>query len=497
MNLFEQLRRHVLGVVERLQAEGALPADVPLDRVVVEPPRDPSHGDAATNVALILAKPARSAPMALAARFADELRAVDGVIEVEAAKPGFVNLRLADRVWLAQIGEILALGRDYGAADLGRGRPVNVEFCSANPTGPLHVGHGRGTVFGDALANLLERTGFAVTREFYVNDSGAQIERLARSVRHRYLEVLGDTPDEPAEWYRAEELIQVARALVDRDGGRWRDAAEADWLPVFRDEGVRGMLALIKEDLHALGVHHDVFTSQAALEDAGAIEAALETLAADGLVYTGALPPPKGKPIPDYEPVPLLLFRATAFGDDSDRPLKSSRGEWTYFAADLAYHLDKIKRGAAELIDVLGADHGGYVKRMQAGVRALGRGEVDLDIKICQLVNLMDAGQPLKMSKRAGRILNLRDVLDEVGKGVFRFIILTRRNDAPLDFDFQKVTEQSRDNPVWYVQYAHARICSVERHAAEAGFGSLMDDVARAPIDLLVDPAELDLVRRL
>ena len=497
MNLFNDLRGSVLAVVGNLQAAGELPEGLALDRVVVEPPRDPAHGDAATNVALVLAKAAKSPPLRLAARIAEALRAVPGVAAAEVANPGFVNLRLDDQRWLAQIPLILAAGRDYGAADLGHGRRVNVEFCSANPTGPLHVGHGRGTVFGDALANLLERTGFAVTREYYINDAGAQIDRLARSVRVRYLQALGGDPPEPEEWYRAEELIPIGAAIAAEDGPRWRDAPEMDWLPVFRERGTRGMMARIRADLEALGVRHDVFTSESGLRDAGAIEAVLETLSEAGLVYEGTLPPPKGRPIPDYEPVPLLLFRASALGDEVDRPLRTSGGAWTYFATDLAYHLDKIRRGADELIDVLGADHGGYVKRMQAGVRALGGGAVDLDVKLCQLVNLMDGGQPLKMSKRAGRILNLRDVVEEVGRDVFRFIILTRKNDAPLDFDFQRVMEQSRDNPVWYVQYAHARICSVERHARDAALELDPERLRAAPVDRLDDPAELDVVRQL
>ncbi len=382
-------------------------------------------------------------------------------------------------------------------ADLGGGRSVNVEFCSANPTGPLHVGHGRGTVFGDALANLLARLGWRVTREYYINDGGAQVDQLARSVHHRYLEALGLAPAAPpAGWYPGDYLIPLGREIALRDGERWRFASESDWLPEFRPLAVEAMLALIRDDLAALGVEHDVFTSEAALIEAGRIEQTLDQLARAGLVYTGTLPPPKGKPSEDWEPVPLLLFRATAFGDDSDRPLKNSKGEWTYLAADLAYHLDKIERGAEELIDVWGADHGGYVKRLQAGVRALSAGRVELDVKLCQLVNLLDGGQPLRMSKRAGRIVTLRDVVEEVGKDVVRFIMLTRRNDAPLDFDLAKVTEQSRDNPVWYVQYAHARICSVQRHAQGAGLATGREDLAGVALAPLTEAGELGLLRQ-
>ena len=391
---------------------------------------------------------------------------------------------------------MLRAGERYGADDLGRGRRVNVEYSSANPTGPLHVGHARGTVFGDALARLLAAMGYAVTREYYVNDRGAQIDALARSLWWRYREALGETVDPFPAAYPGAYLVPPARQLAARDGERWRDAAEAEWLPEFRREAVAAMLALIWDDLAALGVEHEEVTSESRVVQSGRLDEALALLEAQGLVYTGTLPPPKGKPSEDWEPVPLLLFRASAFGDDSDRPLKSSKGEWTYLAADLAYHLDKIRRGAEELIDVWGADHAGYIKRMQAGVRALSGGKVALDVKVCQLVNLMDGGQPIRMSKRAGRIVTLRDVVDEVGRDVVRFIMLTRKNDAPLDFDLAKVTEQSRDNPVWYVQYAHARICSVQRHARAAGLPARPADLADEELAMLTDPGELGLIRQ-
>jgi arginyl-tRNA synthetase len=498
MNPFEQVRADVLQALEACQRAGELPAALELERVTVEPPRDPAHGDAATNAALVLAKPARRAPMELAELVAARLRACADVEAVEVARPGFVNLRLRDDFWRAQVKVALAAGRDYRAADLGRGKRVNVEYCSANPTGPLHVGHGRGTTFGDALASLLERTGFAVTREYYINDHGAQVEVLARSVHHRYLEAMGEAPAAPPEgWYPAEELIAVAEMIVRSDGDRWLYATEADWLPVFRSRAVAAMLDRIRDDLAALGVHHDVFTSEAALAADGRIEDTLAQLERQGLVYEGVLPPPKGKPSADWQPRPQLLFRSTAFGDDVDRPLKRAGGQWTYLAADLAYHLDKIRRGAEELIDVWGADHAGYIKRMQAGVRALSGDRVALDVKVCQLVNLMDRGQPIKMSKRAGRTINLRDVIDEVGKDVVRFIMLTRKNDAPLDFDLTKVKEQSRDNPVWYVQYAHARICSVRRNARAEGFDVDPLKLADAPLERLVEPEELALIRQM
>ena len=498
MNPFEQVRANVLQAIAACQRAGELPETLELERITVEPPRDAAHGDAATNAALMLAKPAQRAPLELAELLAARLRASADVQEVTVARPGFVNLRLRDDFWRAQVRLALAAGRDYGAADLGRGRRINVEYCSANPTGPLHVGHGRGTVFGDALASLLAKMGFAVTREYYINDHGAQVDVLARSVHHRYLAALGRAPAQPpAGWYPAEELIAVAEAIVRSDGDRWLEAAEAEWLPVFRSRGVTAMLELIRADLGVLGVRHDVFTSEAALAADGRIEEALAELERQGLVYEGVLPPPKGQLSADWEPRPQLLFRSTAFGDDVDRPLRRAGGAWTYMAADLAYHLDKIRRGAEELIDVWGADHGGYVKRMQAGVRALGGDRVTLDVKVCQLVNLMDRGQPLKMSKRAGRTVNLRDVIDEVGKDVVRFIMLTRKNDAPLDFDLAKVTEQSRDNPVWYVQYAHARICSVRRNAGAAGFEVDPRRLADAPLDGLVAPEELALIKQM
>ena len=498
MNPFRELQDDVLAAIAACQAAGDLPPGLATDRVTVEPPRDPAHGDAATNAALVLAKDARRPPLAIAEALAARLLDLPQVETVEIAKPGFVNLRLTDDYWRGQIRIALQAGERYGAADLGRGRTVNVEYCSANPNGPLHVGHGRGTVFGDALATLLARMGWSVVREFYVNDGGVQIEHLARSVHYRYLGALGAAPAEPpAGVYPGDYLIPLARDSAEQDGERGRDAAEDEWLPVFRARSVDAMLGLIKGDLAALGVQHDVFTSEAALIEAGRIEQALGRLAEQDLVYTGTLPPPKGKPSEDWEPVPLLLFRSSAFGDDVDRPVRSSRGQWTYLAADLAYHLDKIARGAEELIDVWGADHGGYVKRMQAGVRALSADRVALDVKICQLVNLLDGGQPLRMSKRAGRIVTLRDVVEEVGKDVVRFIMLTRKNDAPLDFDLAKVTEQSRDNPVWYVQYAHARICSVQRHAGEAGLPVTRAVLAACDLASLGDPAELGLVRQM
>ena len=498
MNPFAEIRADVVAAIAALQAAGSLPENLPIDRLTVEPPRDPSHGDAATNAALILAKPARRPPMALAELLATQLATVGKIAAAQVAKPGFVNLTLDDAFWRAQIGVALQAGADYGAADLGGGAAVNVEYCSTNPTGPLHVGHGRGTVFGDALANLLAKMGWAVTREYYINDAGSQIDVLARSVWLRYRQALGDEIGPiPDGLYPGDYLIPAAQALAASEGARWRNADEAAWLPVFRAKAVDAMMALIREDLAALGVRHDVFTSEAALVADGRVDEAARMLEAQGLTYVGTLEPPKGKPVEDWEPLPLLLFRSTRFGDDVDRPLKNSQGEWTYFAKDLAYHLDKYRRGFVDMIDVWGVDHGGHVKRMKAAVAALSGNRGRLDLKQCQLINLLDGGQPLRMSKRAGRIVTLRDMIDEVGKDVVRFIMLTRRNDAPLDFDLAKVTEQSRDNPVWYVQYAHARICSVLRHAKAAGLAVDRAALRTAPLDLLGDPAELALIRQL
>jgi len=494
MNVFREFLDRVLAVLEAMREAGELPEGIGFEAVTLEPPRDPAHGHMATNAALVLAKKARRKPLDLAAALAARLRDLPEVVEVGVAPPGFVNLRLADDVWRRQVRVALEHGADYGRCDVGQGLRVNVEYCSANPTGPLHVGHGRGTVFGDALANVLEFAGYRVTREYYINDGGAQIEALARSIYHRYLEVLGltDAPL-PGGLYPLGELVPVAEMIAARDGRKWVGKPESDWLDLFGRAGVEAMMARIREDLERLGVHHDVFTSERALIEAGRIEETIRHLEGLGLVYVGTLPPPKGKPVEDWEPVPQLLFRSTAFGDDSDRPLKRSNGAWTYFAADVAYHLDKIRRGAQLLIDVWGADHGGYVRRMQAAVKALSEGRVELVVRLCQLVKLYSAGQPLRMSKRAGRTVWLRDVLEEVGRDVFRFMMLTRRNDAPLDFDLVEAVRQSKDNPVFYVQYAHARICSVFRNAREAGIDP--EDVADAPLERLVDPAELELVR--
>jgi arginyl-tRNA synthetase len=491
----------VTDALDLLEREGALPPGLDRSRVAVEPPRDPAHGEAATNAAMVLAKAAGQKPLALAERLAEALAGAPEVERAAAAPPGFVNLAMAPGFWQRQVLVALAEGEGYGSSAVGAGRPVNVEYTSANPTGPLHVGHGRGTVFGDALANLLAFAGHAVTREYYINDAGAQIETLARSLHHRYREALGeDAGPLPEGLYPGAYLAPVAAGIARAEGDRWLGRPEAEWLDRFGRLGVEAMMGLIRGDLDALGVRHDVFTSERALVEAGAVDAALSDLDGKGLLYTGTLPPPKGKPVEDWEPVPQLLFRATEFGDEIDRPLKRSTGAWTYFAADLAYHQDKLRRGFPLMVDVWGADHGGYVKRMQAAVRALSDDTARLDVRLCQLVNLMDEGKPLKMSKRAGRIVTLRDVIDEVGRDVVRFIMLTRKNDAPLDFDLAKVTEQSKDNPVFYVQYAHARICSVFRRAEDEAEGApeaARTRLGEASVARLADPAELALIRQL
>jgi arginyl-tRNA synthetase len=499
MNLFTYFRAETIAALTRLEVAGRLPQGLDFSRVTVEPPRDPSHGDVATNAALVLAKPAGMAPRAVAELLAEALRGHEAVTEIAIAGPGFVNLRLSDRFWQARLGDVLAAGRHYGDSELGRGRKVNVEYVSANPTGPMHVGHARGAAFGDVLANLLAKAGFEVCREYYINDAGAQIDVLARSAHLRYREALGEAIGEiPAGLYPGDYLKSVGATLADRYGAGLRDVAEAEWLQPVKDAATEAMMAMIRTDLESLGIRQDVFTSERALHESGAIDRALATLEAEGLIYTGVLEPPKGKAPPeDWEPRPQTLFAATRFGDDTDRALKKSDGSWTYFAADIAYHLDKFRRGFAEQIDVLGADHGGYVKRMQAAVTAITGGRGTLDVKICQLVHLFKDGEPVKMSKRAGTFVTLRDVVDEVGKDIVRFMMLTRKNDQPLDFDFAKVVDKSDDNMVWAVQYAHARVRQLVRRAEENFDPEIGAALGEADLARLDHPAEIALIRLL
>lgn len=497
MNLFDDIRALVLESLDQLEAQGTLPSDLPRHAVAVEPPRDPAHGDMATNAAMVLAKPARMKPRDIAEALASLLGADDRIASAEVAGPGFLNLRLVPAVWQGLTTGILTDGGAYGRSAMGQGKRVNVEYVSANPTGPMHVGHTRGAVFGDALASLLAFAGFDVTREYYINDGGAQVAVLARSVYLRYLEAHGQEVAFPDGTYPGDYLIDVGQALKDQVGDAYLDQPEDVWLADVRDFATDAMMVLIREDLAALGVTMDHFFSEKSLYGTGRIEAALDALDAKGLIYDGVLEPPKGKTPEDWEPREQTLFRSTDHGDDVDRPVKKSDGSWTYFAPDIAYHYDKVSRGFDALVDVFGADHGGYVKRMKAAVSALSDGQVPLDVKLIQLVKLTRKGEPVKMSKRAGTFVTLRDVVDQVGPDVTRFVMLTRKNDAPLDFDFDKVLEQSKDNPVFYVQYAHARVCSVLRKAEEMGVDTSDAALAVQDLSALSDPAELSVVRKL
>ncbi len=497
MNLFADIRALVTESLDRLAGEGQLPAGLDYGAVTVEPPRDAGHGDMATNAAMVLAKPAGRKPREIAEALAGALRADPRIEAAEVAGPGFLNLRLTAEAWRAVVSAAIRAGADFGRSALGAGHRVNVEFVSANPTGPMHVGHTRGAVFGDALASLLDFAGYDVTREYYINDGGAQVDVLARSAYERYREALGQEPEIRDGLYPGDYLIPVGEALKEKYGDSLLDRPESEWLAEIRDFATGAMMDMIRGDLALLGVHMDVFSSEKALYGTGRIEAALNRLDEAGLIYRGVLEPPKGKLPEDWEAREQTLFRSTQFGDDVDRPVRKSDGSWTYFAPDIAYHWDKLERGFDSLIDIFGADHGGYVKRMKAAVAALGAGRVPLDIKLIQLVKLFKNGEPFKMSKRAGTFVTLRDVVEQAGADVTRFHMLTRKNDAPLDFDFDKVLEQSKDNPVWYVQYASARIHSVLARAA--GQGVAVDDAALAGADLsaLSHPAEIELIRKL
>ncbi len=469
MNIFTALRNDVCEALESLVAEGKLSSGLDLKNVTVEPPRDPEHGDIATNAAMVLAKQAKMKPQDIALLLAVVLETKSEVSSVEVAGPGFLNLRLTDEFWRLQLHHLIDTGTNYGASKIGGGEKVNVEYVSANPTGPMHVGHCRGAVFGDAMCALLRKIGYQVVEEYYINDAGVQMDMLARSLHFRYREALGeDTGPLPGGLYPGDYLVPPAVTLAERDGDKWAMLPESEWLEPLREFGGNAMMDLIRADLAALGIEHEIFFRESDLHENGAIDQVLIDLTAKGEIYEGVLEAPKGKLPDDWEPRPQTLFRATNFGDDVDRPLKKSDGAYTYFAADIAYHQNKFQRGFTRMIDVWGADHGGYVKRMKAAVAAVSGGQADLDVKLCQLVKLFRNGEPVRMSKRSGDFVTLRQVVDEVGKDVVRFIMLTRKNDASLDFDFKKVTEQSKDNPVFYVQYAHARICSVIRDAAKA-----------------------------
>ncbi len=492
MSLYAQYAALLDGVLDDLVADSALPAEIDRANVTVEPPRDPAHGDLATNAAMILAKGAGTNPRALAEAIRSKLEALPTVTSVEIAGPGFINLRLNQDSWRDELRTILREGDEYGLSKVGANERVNVEYVSANPTGPLHMGHCRGAVVGDSLARLLEAAGFRVTKEYYVNDAGAQVDTLARSLHLRYREKLGEDVGEiPEGLYPGDYLQPVGALLAAEFGDKYAAAPEAEWLDLFRDRAIKAMLDLIRHDLGLLNIHHDLFSSEAELQSRGAVEEAMQVLRDKGLVYEGVLERPKSlDPHDEWEPVELTLFRSSQFGDDQDRPMKKSDGSWTYFGSDAAYHWQKAK-GADHLVNIWGADHAGTVKRVQSAVRALTDGRVDLDVKIINMVRLFRGGEPVKMSKRAGDFVTLADVVNEVGKDVVRFMMLTKRADTPLDFDFTKVVEASKDNPVFYVQYAHARISSLKRKAADAGV-----DLDSAADVTLLDDEELALVKR-
>jgi arginyl-tRNA synthetase len=528
-NIYVVVLERVLAACSALATAGVLPAGLDYCRVVVEPPRDPDHGDMATNAAMVLAKDAGGKPRQLADAIAAKLRADDLMAKVEVAGPGFINLTLKPSAWIAALRSAVRSGPDYGRGNVGAGRKINIEFVSANPTGPMHIGHCRGAVFGDALANVLAFSGFDVTREFYTNDAGAQVDVLARSAYLRYREALGETITIPDGLYPGDYLKECGAELASDYGAALKDQTEAEWLPVVRERAINMMVAEIRNDLMALGVVHDVFFSERSLVEGGLnfemmfsggglveqagpavatpptdqVAATIEQLRKAGYIYEGRLQPPKGSSVEDWEDREQTLFRSTQFGDDVDRPLKKSDGGYTYFASDIAYHKNKIDRGFLSMIDVWGADHGGYVKRMQAAVRAISGGKADLDVKLIQLVRLLRAGEPVKMSKRAGDLVLSREVVSEVGRDAVRFMMLYRKNDATLDFDLAKVVEQSRENPVFYVQYGHARGQSVFRNARDVlpdlpqNAAARRDALAGAELHRLDDAAELALIRRI
>jgi arginyl-tRNA synthetase len=505
-HLFANVLARVHAVCAALAADGALPHGLDLARVVVEPPKDAAHGDMATNAAMVLAKEAKAKPRDLAEKIAEKLRADDLVASVEVAGPGFINLTLKPSVWAEALRRVLDHGESYGQSRVGAAEKVNVEYVSANPTGPMHVGHCRGAVFGDALASLLAFAGYDVTREYYINDAGAQVDVLARSAFLRYREALGENIGEiPEGLYPGDYLQPVGLALAAEHGDRLLEQNEQTWLPGVRAKAIAMMMEMIKGDLAALNISHEVFFSERSLIDGGVdrVAATIDFLRAKGDVYEGRLPPPKGAPVEDYEDREQTLFRATAYGDDVDRPLKKSDGGYTYFASDIAYHKTKFDSGFLNMVDVWGADHGGYIKRVQAAIKAVTAGKATLDVKIVQLVKLLRNGEPVKMSKRSGDFVTLREVVDEVGSDAVRFMMLFRKNDAVLDFDLAKVIEQSKDNPVFYVQYGHARGHSIFRNAREAFPALPEDNIARiaflkaAKFELLTDTAELELLRRL
>ncbi|PCK86426.1 arginine--tRNA ligase [Rhizobium sophoriradicis] len=501
MNLFTDFEARIKTALEQIDLVREKRSELDFGRITVEPPRDASHGDVATNAAMVLAKPLGSNPRALADVIIAKLKEDADVADVSVAGPGFINIRLAVGYWQRLLASMIASGTDYGRSTLGAGRKVNVEYVSANPTGPMHVGHCRGAVVGDALANLLAFAGYGVEKEYYINDAGSQIDVLARSVFLRYREALGERIGEiPSGLYPGDYLVPVGQSLAADYGVRLHNMPEEQWMPIVKDRTISAMMVMIREDLAALNVHHDIFFSERTLHanGAAAIRTAINDLTFKGYVYKGTLPPPKGQLPEDWEDREQTLFRSTEVGDDMDRPLIKSDGSYTYFAADVAYFKNKFDRGFDEMIYVLGADHGGYVKRLEAVARGVSDGKAKLTVLLCQLVKLYRNGEPVKMSKRSGDFVTLRDVVEEVGRDSVRFMMLYRKNSEPLDFDFAKVTEQSKDNPVFYVQYAHARCMSVFRQAREAfpGLDVSSEDLAKA-VAGIGDPAELQLVAKL
>jgi len=498
MNLFHHFHRQIETIINQLVDDGVLTNDTHCARVTVEPPRDPSHGDLTTNAAMVLAKPSGLKPRDLAIMIADKLMLAEFVENTSIAGPGFINFILDPSFWHQRLKEIVLTGTKYGSSNLGKAEKVNVEYISANPTGPLHVAHARGAVIGDALARLLIKAGYDVTTEYYINDAGTQVDILGRSTFLRYLEALGDEIDAiPEGFYPGDYLKPIGKELADRDGDLWKDKPDHEWLPVFSEFAVTKLMDGVKQDLALLGIQQDVFTSEKSLVKSGMVDAVVETLDQKGLVYQGILEPPKGKTMDDWEPRVQTLFKASDFGDDVDRPLKKSDGSYTYFTNDIANHLDKYRRGYKTMIDIFGADHGGYVKRMQAAVTAVTGGEGSLDIILCQMVHLVKAGKPMVMSKRAGSFVTLKDLINDVGKDVVRFIMLSRKNDTQMEFDLEKALEQTRENPVFYVQYAHARCKSVLRNAVQdlTADELSLQSLANADVGLLMDPLELELIK--
>ncbi len=500
MNIFEHYKSVVDAILAAMIVSGDLPTDLDLSRVKVEPPKDPSHGDMSTNAAMVLAKPAGKNPRQLGEAIAEKLRTADGVREVSLAGPGFVNFRLTPAAWQKVVKAILEEGTSYGDCDLGHGEKVNIEYVSANPTGPMHAGHMRGAVIGDVLAGLLQKAGYDVTREYYFNDAGAQIDVLGRTTYLRYREALGEDIGEiPEGLYPGEYLKEVGAALAKRDGDKWLNRPEADWLAPMRAFACARMIEVIKQDLELIGIKHDVFTNEREIVENGTLDTVFKTLTDMDLIYQGTLPPPKGKEMEDWEPAELTLFRSSRFGDSSDRPLKKRDGTWAYIMPDIAYHYDKMKRGFNTMINVLGKDHGNYLDKMRPALSALSDGKATIDVMFCGMVKLFKNGEPVKLSKRSGNIITLREIVEEVGPGVVRFYMMTRTPDTEMDFDFTKVVEQSKDNPVFYVQYAHARCHSVLRNAREMFGADAVSDATLQNVDLslLASDDEVQIIRQL